>query len=184
MTNEGDSVRDQIIAVIPSLRAFARALVNDRDRADDLVQETLVKALGNIDRFRTGTNIRAWLFTILRNTFFSELRKHRREVADVDGKYAAQLTTRAVQVEKIEFQDFRKALARLPSEQREALILVGPAGFSYEEAAAICKCAVGTIKSRVNRARVRLAQMLEGGEAAPAAAGDRDAARRHRERVA
>lgn len=164
MTPQVEAVREQIIAVIPSLRAFARALANDRDRADDLVQETLLKALSNLDRFQAGTNIRAWLFTILRNTFFSELRKHRREVADVDGKHAAQLTTRAVQVEKIEFHDFRRALTRLPSEQREALILVGPAGFSYEEAAGICKCAVGTIKSRVNRARVRLTQMLEGEE--------------------
>ena len=159
----GDTdVRALIIDVMPSLRAFARTLANDRDRADDLVQETVVKALSNLDRFKAGTNIRAWLFTILRNHFFSELRKQRREIADVDGKHAAQLTTRATQLEKVEFGDFRRALLKLPSEQREALILVGPAGFSYEEAADICCCAVGTIKSRVNRARTRLADMLQG----------------------
>ena len=155
-------VKDLIIDIIPSLRAFARTLVNDRDRADDLVQETILKALSNLDRFQVGTNIRAWLFTILRNSFFSELRKQRREVADSDGKYAAQLTTRATQVDKVELRDFRRALLKLPSEQREALILVGPAGFSYEEAAAICGCAVGTIKSRVNRGRNRLTEMVEG----------------------
>ena len=107
-------VRELIVDNIPSLRAFARALANDRDRADDLVQETIVKALSNLDRFQTGTNIRAWLFTILRNSFFSELRKQRREVADVDGKYAAQLTTRATQIDAVEFRDFRRALLKLP----------------------------------------------------------------------
>lgn len=155
-------VKVLIINIIPSLRAFARTLVNDRDRADDLVQETILKALSNLDRFQIGTNIRAWLFTILRNSFFSELRKQRREVADSDGKYAAQLTTRATQIDKVELRDFRRALLKLPSEQREALMLVGPAGFSYEEAATICGCAVGTIKSRVNRGRNRLTEMIEG----------------------
>ena len=155
-------IRDLIIAIIPSLRAFARSLVNDRDRADDLVQQTLLKALSNLDRFQPGTNIRAWLFTILRNSFFSELRKHRSEVADVDGKYAAQLTRRATQIDRVELREFKLALLKLPLEQREALILVGPAGFSYEEAAAICGCAVGTIKSRVNRGRNRLTTLIEG----------------------
>ena len=155
-------VRDLIVENIPSLRAFARALANDRDRADDLVQETIVKALSNLDRFQTGTNIRAWLFTILRNSFFSELRKQRREIPDVDGKYAAQLTMRPTQIDTVAFGDFRRALLKLPTEQREALILVGPAGFSYEEAAAISGCAVGTIKSRVNRGRTRLTEMVDG----------------------
>lgn len=160
--SEPKDARELIIEIIPSLRAFARSLVNDRDRADDLVQETIVKALSNIDRFEPGTNMRAWLFTILRNSFFSELRKHRAEIADVDGKYAAQMTTRATQIDKVEMHEFKGALLKLPSEQREALILVGPAGFSYEEAAAICGCAVGTIKSRVNRGRTRLSALLEG----------------------
>lgn len=154
--------QSRIIEVVPSLRAFARSLARDADRADDLVQETIVKALGNLDRFEPGTNVRAWLFTILRNLFFSELRKRRWEVADVDGEHAARLSSRATQTDSVEFRDFRRALLKLPTEQREALILVGPAGFSYEEAATICGCAVGTIKSRVNRARGRLTQMLEG----------------------
>ena len=166
-SSEPTDVRELIIEIIPSLRAFARSLVNDRDRADDLVQETILKALSNLDRFQPGTNIRAWLFTILRNSFFSELRKHRSEIADVDGKYAAQLTTRATQIDKVELREFKIALLKLPSEQREALILVGPAGFSYEEAAAICGCAVGTIKSRVNRGRTRLTSMVEGETAEP-----------------
>jgi RNA polymerase sigma-70 factor, ECF subfamily len=159
---DGYDPRALIIDAMPSLRAFARTLANDRDRADDLVQETVVKALSNLDRFRTGTNMRAWLFTILRNHFFSELRKHRREIADVDGTHAAHLTVKATQLEKLEFGDFRQALGKLSSEQREALVLVGPAGFSYDEAANICGCAVGTIKSRVNRARTRLAELVEG----------------------
>ncbi|MFO1154271.1 MAG: sigma-70 family RNA polymerase sigma factor [Rhodospirillales bacterium] len=168
MTDSGASdVRDLIVENIPSLRAFARALANDRDRADDLVQEAIVKALSNLHRFQIGTNIRAWLFTILRNSFFSELRKQRREIADVDGKYAAQLTVHPAQVGAVEFRDFRRALLKLPTEQREALILVGPAGFSYEEAAAIAGCAVGTIKSRVNRGRTKLAEMVDGETAEP-----------------
>ena len=102
----------------------------------------------------------AWLFTILRNLFRSEYRKRRREVEDADGRYADTLKTHPEQTGRVEFGEFRAALAKLPSDQREALILVGASGFSYEEAAAICGCAVGTIKSRVNRARTRLADLL------------------------
>jgi RNA polymerase sigma-70 factor (ECF subfamily) len=171
MTGEDRSeLRDDIVRLIPNLRAFARTLVNDAARADDLVQETLVKALANLHRFQDGTNIQAWLFTILRNTFYSTLRKGRQEVEDADGAHAAHLTSDANQVAKLGFRDFRRALALLPSEQREALILVGAAGFAYEEAAEICGCAVGTIKSRVNRARNRLTELMEGGDEAPAVA--------------
>jgi RNA polymerase sigma-70 factor (ECF subfamily) len=102
----------------------------------------------------------AWLFTILRNLFRSEYRKRRREVEDADGRYAETLKSHPEQTGRVEFSEFRAALAKLPSEQREALILVGASGFSYEDAAAICGCAVGTIKSRVNRARTRLADLL------------------------
>ena len=154
------SVRDGMLAAIPSLRAFAISLCGNVDRADDLVQETLTRAMANINSFEPGTNMSAWLFTILRNLFRSEYRKRRREVEDGDGSYAESLTTQPEQSSHIEFEEFRTALAKLPSDQREALILVGAAGFSYEEAAAICKCAVGTVKSRVNRARVRLAALL------------------------
>jgi len=143
-----------------NLRAFAVSLCGDREHADDLVQETLFKAWNHLDSFHEGTNLKAWLFTILRNTYFSERRKRRREVEDADGRYAATLATHPEQHGHMDMQDFRAALTRLPDDQREALILVGAAGFSYEEAAEISGCAVGTIKSRVNRARNRLADML------------------------
>ena len=159
-------LRDAMLSAIPSLRAFAVSLCGNIDRADDLVQETLTRALANIDSFRPGTNLPAWLFTILRNHFRSEYRKRRREVEDVDGKHTASLKSQPEQVGHIEFGELQQAMAELPSDQREALILVGASGFSYEEAAEICGCAVGTIKSRVNRARTRLAELLavEGAE--------------------
>jgi RNA polymerase sigma-70 factor, ECF subfamily len=154
------SVRDAVLAAVPSLRAFAISLSGNVDRADDLVQETLLRALANIDSFQPGTNMSAWLFTILRNLFRSEYRKRRREVEDGDGSYAETLKSQPEQASRVEFEEFRTALAKLPPDQREALILVGASGFSYEEAAEICGCAVGTIKSRVNRARSRLADLL------------------------
>src|SRR6187431_1322113 len=154
------SVRDAMLAAVPSLRAFAISLCGNVDRADDLVQETLLRAMANIDSFQPGTNMSAWLFTILRNLFRSEYRKRRREVEDTDGSYAESLKSHPEQHSRVEFEEFRTALAKLPPDQREALILVGASGFSYEEAAQICECAVGTIKSRVNRARNRLADML------------------------
>jgi RNA polymerase sigma-70 factor, ECF subfamily len=154
------SLREALLAEMTSLRAFAVSLCGDRERADDLVQETLFKAWNHLDSFREGTNLKAWLFTILRNTYFSERRKRRREVEDADGSYAATLSSHAEQHGHMEMQDFRAALTELPDDQREALVLVGAAGFSYEEAAKISGCAVGTIKSRVNRARNRLSEML------------------------
>jgi RNA polymerase sigma-70 factor (ECF subfamily) len=120
----------------------------------------LLRALANINSFQPGSNMPAWLFTILRNLFRSEYRKRRREVEDADGSYAQSLKSQPEQSGRVEFQEFRTALAKLPPDQREALILVGASGFSYEEAANICDCAVGTIKSRVNRARARLSEML------------------------
>jgi RNA polymerase sigma-70 factor, ECF subfamily len=154
------SLRDSLVAEMGSLRAFAVSLCGDKERADDLVQETLFKAWNHLDSFKEGTNLKAWLFTILRNTYFSERRKRRREVEDADGSYAARLATQPAQHGHMDMQDFRAALTKLPDDQREALVLVGAAGFSYEEAAEISGCAVGTIKSRVNRARNRLAGML------------------------
>jgi RNA polymerase sigma-70 factor, ECF subfamily len=154
------AIRDQVLATTPSLRAFAISLCGNIDRADDLVQETLLRALSHIDSFQPGTNMPAWLFTILRNLFRSEYRKRRREVEDADGRYAETLKSQPEQTGRVEFEEFRTALAKLPSDQREALILVGASGFSYEDAASICGCAVGTIKSRVNRARTRLADLL------------------------
>jgi RNA polymerase sigma-70 factor (ECF subfamily) len=153
-------LREQILAAVPSLRAFAISLSGNVDRADDLVQETLLRALANIHSFQPGTNMPAWLFTILRNLFRSEYRKRRREVEDADGSYADTLKTHPEQTSHVEFKEFSAALSKLPEDQREALILIGASGFSYEEAAEICGCAVGTIKSRVNRARTRLANLL------------------------
>jgi RNA polymerase sigma-70 factor (ECF subfamily) len=153
-------VRDEMLATVPALRAFAMSLCRDVDRADDLVQTTLLRAWGHIDSFEAGTNMAAWLFTILRNGFNSEYRKHRREVADVDGVYAASLTSPPEQEAHVELEEFREALGRLPVEQCEALVLVGASGFSYEQAAEICGCAVGTIKSRVNRAPSKLVEIM------------------------
>ena len=128
-----------------------------------------MRAMANIDSFQPGTNLSAWLFTILRNLFRSEYRKRRREVEDADGSYAESLKSQPEQQSRVEFEEFRVALAKLPQDQREALLLVGASGFSYEEAAAICECAVGTIKSRVNHARTRLTELLalEDGDFGP-----------------
>jgi RNA polymerase sigma-70 factor (ECF subfamily) len=156
----GATVREDILATLPRLRAFAISLTGKFDRADDLVQETVVRALANINLFEPGTNLQAWLFTILRNQFRSEYRKRRREVEDVDGHFSEELETPPEQHGRLEFGEFSQALTKLPADQREALILVGASGFSYEEAGQICGCAVGTIKSRVNRARSRLAEIL------------------------
>lgn len=154
------SVRDVMLAAVPTLRAFAISLSGNADRADDLVQETLLRATASIDSFQPGTNMLAWLFTILRNQFRSEYRKRRREVEDADGSYLDSLTSVPEQHGRLEFKELFAALAKLPLGQREALLLVGASGFSYDEAAAICGTPVGTIKSRVNRARTLLAEQL------------------------
>jgi RNA polymerase sigma-70 factor (ECF subfamily) len=163
----GAQIKRDMVAAIPRLRAFAVSLCGNPDRADDLVQETLAKALLNIASFAAGTNLLAWLFTILRNAYYSELRKRRREVADVDGNLAGTLISKADQDDHMDYLDFRHALQKLPPDQREALILIGGSGLSYEEAAEICKCAVGTMKSRVSRARSRLTELLEAEPATP-----------------
>ena len=154
------AVRDGVLAAVPNLRAFAMSLSGSLDRADDLVQETLLRALANIDSFEPGTNLPAWLFTILRNQFRTEYRKRRREVEDADGRYASTLMAYPEQHSRIELEEFRRALDKLTADQREALILVGASGFSYEQSAKICGCAVGTVKSRVNRARIKLGHLL------------------------
>ena len=161
MSEPTPSLKKALIAEIPPLRAFAISLAGDPDRADDLVQEALVKAWSAQASFQEGTSLRAWLFTILRNVFFSQYRKRRREVQDVDGIAAGRLVTLPSQDLYLDLGDFRAALERLPPDQREALILIGASGFSYEEAAEICGCAVGTVKSRVNRARGRLLELLK-----------------------
>jgi RNA polymerase sigma-70 factor (ECF subfamily) len=151
----------QILALVPSLRAFAMSMLGNRDRADDLTQETILKAWMHMDSFEEGTNLRAWLFTIMRNNFISQCRRNAREVEDPDGLKAEARAHPPEQEGHMDLQDLRRALTQVPPEQREALLLVAGAGFSYEEAAAIIGCPVGTIKSRINRGRLKLAELLE-----------------------
>lgn len=160
MSAANTSLKDELLAAIPALRAFAMSLSGKPDRADDLVQETVMKAWANLSSYTVGTNLRAWLFAILRNIFYSQYRKRKREVEDADGHMAARLASPPEQLGHMDFEDFRRALQQLPPDQREALILIGASGLSYDEAAEVCGCAVGTIKSRVNRARRRLAELL------------------------
>ena len=149
------------------MRAFAISLTRNTATADDLVQDTLVKAWTNFDKFEQGSNMRAWLFTILRNTYYSLRRKRRREVEDADGVMAESLSQKPDHDGRLNMRDFNVAFEQLNDEQREALILVGAGGFSYEEAAETCGVKVGTIKSRVNRGRARLAELMNMDEDEP-----------------
>lgn len=159
-------LEQEMLRHLPSLRAFAMSLSRDRTQADDLVQETIVRAWGNIDSFEPGTNMRAWLFTILRNCFYTMRRKQKREVADEDGALAGQLSVKPDHDGQLALEEFKDAFQQLRDEQREALLLVGVSGFSVEEAAEMCGCAPGTIKSRASRGRRKLAELmnLEDGE--------------------
>jgi RNA polymerase sigma-70 factor (ECF subfamily) len=159
------SWRDEVVGMIPALRAFAWSLSHNGSDADDLVQDTLIKAWTNRDKFETGTNLRAWLFTILRNTYYTNVLRRRREVRDETGEYASGLKAPPTQDWSVAMRSLQQALQQLPDEHREALILVGAAGLSYEEAAQICGCALGTIKSRVNRARARLLKIMDAHDA-------------------
>lgn len=156
-------IRAEVIAVMPHLRAFARFLTGNRERADDLVQDAVVRALTAAHQFQPGTNFKAWMFTILRNIFYDQLRQRRFEMEPIDDRALSQ-STPAVQEVKLHVRDFDRAFQTLTPDQREVLILVGASGFSYEDAAEICGCAVGTIKSRVSRARAELAQVMEARE--------------------
>jgi RNA polymerase sigma-70 factor (ECF subfamily) len=163
---ETPSFKRELLATLPSLRAFAVSLSGRHDRADDLVQDTMMKAWAKQDSFQMGTNIKAWLFTILRNEFYSQMRKRGREVQDTDGAFTERMSVHPSQYGVLDMADFKKALDSLPPDQREAVVLIGASGFSYEEAAEICHCAVGTMKSRVSRARTRLQDILKiSGEA-------------------
>jgi RNA polymerase sigma-70 factor (ECF subfamily) len=154
-------MRDQLPAFLPHLRAFALHLTRDPVRSDDLVQSTLLRAWTNLDHFQHGTNLEAWLFTILRNCVYSEHRKRRREIEDPEGGFARRLMVQPDQESKLMLDDLHEALAYLSPEQRKALLLVVEQGETYEDAAALCGVAVGTLKSRVNRARTQLAAMLQ-----------------------
>src|SRR5262245_16360362 len=159
---ESDAFRANLVALIPFLRAFAQTLSGRREEADDLCQEALAKAWQARATFEPGTNLKAWLFVILRNQFYSEKRRAWRPKPWGQGVADQTLVSYGEQQSALSLSDLARNLRQLPDEQREALILVGAGGFSYEEAAGICKCAVGTIKSRVARARVALAQSIDG----------------------
>ena len=153
--------RDELVTHLPAMRAFAINLTRNSTTADDMVQDAVVKAWTNFDKFESGTNMRAWLFTILRNTYYSSRRKVKREVADVDGIHTEALAEKPLHDGRLQMNDFRSAFTQLSDEHREALLLVGASGFSYEEAAEMCGVAIGTIKSRTARARQRLAELME-----------------------
>lgn len=152
--------RDEIVEHLKSLRAFALSLTRNASVADDMVQDAVEKAWINIDKFQPGTNMRAWLFTILRNTYYSSRRRARRDVPDPEGTMVGKLSVKPDHDGHLHMADFRRAFAKLPDEQREVLILVGAVGFTYEEAAQTCGVAVGTIKSRLNRGRAQLADLM------------------------
>ena len=179
-TRSGDNSADfkrELTQVIPHLRAFARGLCGRADMADDLVQETLLKAWAARDRFEPGTSMRAWTFVILRNAYLTDMRRNRFR-GEYDESLAERiLTAPADQEEPLHLADLHRALLTLPAERREALLLVGAGGFSYEEAAQICGCAVGTIKSRVGRARATLSAMIEDGTVPQRSANDKAAHR-------
>jgi RNA polymerase sigma-70 factor (ECF subfamily) len=158
------SFREQLVEAIPMLRGFARSLSGNYDRADDLVQETLVKAIANRDKYKMGTNLHAWLVTILRNQYYSEGRRRWREVSDGEGTHAARLVEQPAHPARLAMREFMAALQALPADQREALVLIGASGLSYEEAAVVLGTRVGTGKSRGSRARSRLENMLAGAE--------------------
>lgn len=154
--------KTMLLGEIPALRAWAHSLCHNRDLADDLIQETLTKAWANRQAFVLGTSMRAWLYTILRNTYYNLLRQKKREVPDVDGKHAETMIAHPAQQARLELQEVAQALHKLPLKQREVLVLIGASGLSYEEAAMICGCSIGTIKSRLSRARQAMTNMLDG----------------------
>ena len=155
--------KDELVALIPQLRAFARSLTGDPTAADDLAQDAMVKAWDARASFEMGTNMKAWTFMILRNQFYSEKRRSWRQ-SQLDQE-AAERTLVAIDDPSapVALDELRMGLAMLPAEQREALVLVGAGGFAYEEAAIVCRCAVGTVKSRVSRARRALSEILRRG---------------------
>ncbi|TXM74180.1 sigma-70 family RNA polymerase sigma factor [Methylobacterium sp. WL69] len=162
--NPENAFRDTLIGAVPALRGFAFSLAGDATRADDLVQEALVKAWANRHRFTPGTNFNAWLFTILRNQFYTEMRKAKREVEDADGIHAATLTALPDQEGVVNLRKLQDRLAGIPEAQRIALLMVGAEGYTYEEAAELLECRVGTVKSRVSRARAYLSGVLGLGD--------------------
>lgn len=166
LTTSSNVIEADLIACIPHLRAFARFLTGNRERADDLVQDAVVRALTAAHQFQPGTNLKAWIFTILRNLYYNEIRKNRVKLQSIDEMAIDEPAMPATQEASLEFGDFRRAFWQLGEDQREVLILVGASGLSYEEAAKVCNCPTGTIKSRVSRARRELIKTLQEGSLA------------------
>jgi RNA polymerase sigma-70 factor (ECF subfamily) len=160
MTPDQPDTQAALLKAIPHLRAFAISLTGSLDRADDLVQEAILRGLTHLDQFEPGTSMQAWLFTILRNQFHTAHRKRRREVDDPEGIMAGRLATLPEQEGHLDLADLQVALIKLPVHQREVLLLIGAEGVSYEETARIVGANIGTVKSRMNRARARLAELL------------------------
>lgn len=154
-----------IVEIIPALRAFARTFCRNPTDADDLVQETLTKALANIDKYEPGTRLKSWLFTIMRNSFYTRAKKAAREAPGAADCVSDRPSMEATQEWSLRGAEVQEAINRLPPHQREVLVMIGVVGMSYEEAAEICGCAVGTIKSRLNRARLGILEDL--GESSP-----------------
>ena len=162
------ALRQQIATLLPDLRAFARFLVRDRAEADDLVQDGLVRALGAMQQFQSGTNLKAWLFTILRNSFYEQMRRRKREQNALAARFAEAESEPPHQVSHAEMTELAAMLWRLSPLLREALVLVGAQELSHEEAAAICGVPVGTMKARVSRARAQLARLARDAPGGPA----------------
>ena len=162
-----EALRRDMLALLPDLRAFARFLARDRVLADDLVQDTVVRALAALDQFQAGTNLKAWLFTILRNLFFEQTRRRQREAAALGAHGPLEEAVDGGQADQSEMRDLERQLWRLPPLLREALVLVGAQELTHEEAALICGVPVGTMRARVSRARTQLARILapEGADA-------------------
>lgn len=164
----------QLVELLPQLRAYARVITRDPDRADDLVQQTVERALKSKDQFRDGTNLKGWLFTILRNSHISNMRRANLVIFTSLPDHMPGLAERPTQMGRMELRDFARAFDKLSEEHREVLILCGAEGMRYEEVAEICGCPMGTVKSRLSRARAEMRRLIEG-EIYPRAAspGDR-----------
>ncbi len=156
-----DEFRDQLIALTPSLRAYAISLTRTRSLSDDLVQDTLERAWRSRDSFRPDSDLRIWLFSILRNRFIDGCRRQRQTVQNIDGKHTHGLTTPAEQHWHLQYNELLSRIERLPPDSRLALVLIGGAGLSYSQAAKVCDCPVSTIKSRVQRARRLLLEFVD-----------------------
>ena len=163
----------ELVDLIPALRAFARTFYRNKDDADDLVQETLSKALANLERFERGTRMKAWLFTIMRNTFLTGIKKTNRESPGQDDCVSGQSVTAPSQEWAQRSWEVAQAIDQLPEDQRQVIVLIGMIGIGYDDAATICGCAIGTVKSRLNRARARLTETLGEDPVCPARCRDK-----------